>query len=153
MPEKTNAPQTADANQTADASGSTGTIEKAWEGITSVINKLVDALNQLKTVHVSTLASDLELIIETDASKKQNKVVGVQPLGDPKAANVEGLVTEIDMLQGDIRHFRSKKISAALEKQFQEVHSRHVELAQKIFLENVKFAADTVQRFRRDERQ
>jgi hypothetical protein len=126
-------------------------IENAWQGVQSILSNLVQKLSDLKTVQVSTLSADLQLITEDKKDTDQKIVTGVQPLADSKDAKVEGLVTEIDMLQGDIRHFRSKKISPALEDQLKEVHAKHVETAQKIFQENIKFVADTVHRFWQDE--
>lgn len=150
MPDKTDSagiPVSAAAEATSDG----GTIQKAWEGVQSILSNLVQKLNEFQTVQVSTLSVDLQLITETGKDTHQKKVTGVQPLADPKASKVEGLVTEIDMVQGDIRHFRSKKMPPTHEDLLKEVHAKHVEMAQKIFQENIKFVADTVHRFWQDE--
>ena len=151
MPEKKRSTDPVPSEQPEENNPQGGTIQSAWNGVQSILNHLVDSLNRLKTVQVTTLASDLELITQTDPATKQTNVVGVQPLAGASSAKVEGLVTEIDMLQGDIRHFRSSEMQPVLESQLKEVHARHVEMAQKIFLDNVKFAADTVHRFWQNE--
>ena len=150
MPDNTDSASAAESVLT-QASTDEDTIQKAWNGVQSIFENLVQKLSNLKTVQVSTLSADLQLITEPANKSNQQIVTGVQPLADPKAAKVEGLVTEIDMLQGDIRHFRSKKMAPTHETQLKEVHVQHVELAQKIFQENLKFVAETVHRFWREE--
>jgi hypothetical protein len=138
---------TKSASPPAAEQAEAGTIQGAWEGFQSILSRLADTLNQLKTVKVTTLAADLQLLTTTDKKSKENIVTGVQPLADPTVNKAEGYVTEIDMLEGDIRHFRSKGMQPPLEGQLKEIHAKHVELAQKIFHDNLRFVADTVHRF------
>ena len=90
-----------------------------------------------------TLISDFELVTAPDASG-QERVVDIQFAGGNAA---KGLVTKIDMLQGDITHGRSAGLSPTDEAALNQTHLEHVRLGQKIFTDNIRFVAETVERF------
>ena len=126
-------------------------IDEAWQTVQSQLRKFAEAIEEFRTIKVRTMVSDFEVVTRPDASG-QERVVDVQFAGGNAA---KGLITKIDMLQGDITHGRSPGLSAADEAVLNQTHLEHVRLGQKIFTDNVRFVAETVERFvhRRDARE
>lgn len=120
-----------------------------WEAVQKKISQLADALDEFKTVRVQTVITDLEWIRAPSEDKNGSpvtKVTGIQPAhgedGSPK-----GLVTSIDMLDGDIRLYRSPDLSEAEMSSLEKAHADHVELARKTFNDNIRAIAELVERF------
>ena len=120
-------------------------IDDAWAVVQNKLKKFAEAIEEFRTIKVRTMISDFEVVTEMDASG-QERVKDVQLA---TGANAKGLVTKIDMLQGDIAHGRSPGLPAEDEAALKETHLEHVKLGQKIFTDNIRFVADTIERFAR----
>lgn len=122
-------------------------IDDAWATVQNKLKKFAEAIEEFRTIKVRTVISDFEVVTGSD-SEGRERVVDIQ-LGTGGGNEPKGLWTRIDMLQGDIAHGRSPGLSEQDEARLREMHSRHVELGQKIFTDNIRFVADTVERFAR----
>lgn len=121
-------------------------IETAWGHVEKLLNNLAKTLENLTTVQVRTLVTDLEFITETD-DKNNVTVKGVQPKHDPNAAP-QGFVTTINMVGSDIDFDRSPNLPKSIDAdKLEALHTKHVEMARKIFQDNVDFVVKTVHRF------
>ncbi len=122
-------------------------IDDAWSTVQAKLKEFADALDDFKTVEVRTMITEMEWMTETDAGGAK-KVVGIQPSTDP-SATPKGLVTTIDMMKGDITHDSSPALSDRELARLQKAHAEHVEIGRKIFTDNMRFIAETVERFAR----
>jgi hypothetical protein len=118
-------------------------IDEAWQTVQTQLKKFAEAIGEFRTIKVRTLVSDFEIVTEQD-SKGQERVVDVQLVAGNAA---KGLLTNIDMLQGDITHGRSTGLTPTEEAALDQTHLEHVKLGQKIFTDNIRFVAETVERF------
>lgn len=120
-------------------------IDDAWTTIQNKLKKFAEAIEEFRTIKVRTMISDFDVVTETDSDGN----VRVKDVQLATGANAKGLVTKIDMLQGDIAHARSPGLAPEDEAALKETHLEHVKLGQKIFTDNIRFVADTVERFAR----
>ncbi|MBM9594463.1 hypothetical protein JM664_08045 [Rhodobacteraceae bacterium MCCB 386] len=120
-------------------------IDDAWAVVQSKLKKFAEAIDEFRTIKVRTMISEFEVVTQKDSDGRE-RVTDVQLA---TGTNAKGLVTKIDMLQGDISHGRSPGLSPEDEAALSETHLEHVKLGQKIFTDNIRFVADTVERFAR----
>jgi hypothetical protein len=120
-------------------------IDDAWTTVQAKLKKFAEAIEEFRTIKVRTMISDFDIVTKPD-SDGQDRVVDIQFAAGNAA---KGLVTRIDMLQGDISHGRSPGLAAEDEAALRQTHLDHVQLGQKIFTDNIRFIADTVERFAR----
>lgn len=120
-------------------------IDDAWAAVQAQLKKFAESIEEFRTIKVRTMISDFEVVTRPD-SNGQERVVDVQFTAGNGA---KGLVTKIDMLQGDITHGRSPGLPPTDEAALKQTHIEHVQLGQKIFTDNIRFVADTVERFAR----
>lgn len=126
-----------------------GTLGDAWTTIQSILTKLARALDEFKTIEVQTIVMEMSAGVEKTADSKP-----VLPVFEPNKGsrkNLQGLVTRIDMLDGDIVYYRSSGLEEPLASKLDAVHAEHVKMGQKIFVDNLALLADIVERFRKSE--
>ena len=122
------------------------TTSKAWDQVESLLSDLVEKLKDFKTVEVRTLVTDLEFITDKDEPKK-GIITGVQPKYDANA-KPQGFLTSINMFDADISFDRSPKLPDTVDAdKLEALHEKHVEMARKIFQDNITFVVKTVQGF------
>lgn len=120
--------------------------DDAWDAVQAKLKTLAEALADFRQVKVRTMLTELEW--ETETVDGARRVTGIQPAADPASAP-RGLVTTIDMMTGDIAHDASPALSAEELTRLETAHAAHLEIGRKIFADNIRLVADTVQRFAR----
>ena len=120
-------------------------IDDAWTAVQAQLKKFAEAIEEFRTIKVRTMISDFEIVTRPDSTGTE-RVVDIQFAAGNAA---KGLVTKIDMLQGDVTHGRSPGLVPSDEAALKQTHIEHVQLGQKIFTDNIRFVADTVERFAR----
>lgn len=123
-------------------------IDDAWDTVQAKLKQFAEAIEEFRTIKVRTMVADFE-VVERDAADGSKRFFDIQIDNADGANKPKGLVTRIDMLEGDILHGRSPGLDPTEEARLREIHAQHVELGQRIFSDNIRFIADTIERFRR----
>ena len=101
------------------------------------IDSLLETFKSVKTVRIVTLETKLEIRGRHSQSNKLEI--------EPTTGNVStGLVTEIDMLEGDVRYMRTPSLSAPETDALKTVHEQNVQMARDIFKENLEYFGKVV---------
>lgn len=119
------------------------TIDEAWDAVQENLKKLADAIGSFRTVEIATTVSDFT-VVDSQSDTSPMPIIQLGVAGSP----AKGLVTRIDMLQGDVLHNRSPDLDDEEAVRLKEIHDRHVALGQQIFQDNITFIVETVKKYR-----
>ena len=108
------------------------------EQVKELLSKLVDVLKEVSVVRVKTLETEFE--IKNDNTKDPPELEIRPKAGDTSTY----LVTEINMIQGDISEMRTPNLRKSDTAALKTVHEEHVRLAQEIFRGNLEYLAKAV---------
>ena len=112
--------------------------ENLDDQVKELLRKLIDTLKEISVVRVETLETEFEIKNDDGNESAEFKIV-------PKAGDISTyLVTEINMIEGDMREMRTPNLRKSDTAALKTVHEEHVRLSQEIFRGNLEYLAKAV---------